>query len=192
MSFLIRDFDPWFKNPGDRSHPYRKDRWRLHCIFGSPPSRGGKPLWQLGDSTGDLESQANIESYVVFHVVSHAWFICFSSCILFMVFYFIMFNNCDLFAHTHVHLHNISSKPELRPFRRKCWLRSREIVISAMASQTLPEFMVLMTSWGCNLRTVIRKCSHSNRTLSVACNGWGSGCLTSPLGTTVRNDLGTF
>ena len=53
--------------------------------------------------------------------------------------------------------------------------------------------MVLMTSWGCNLRTVIRKCSHSNRTLSVwTCNGWGSGCLASPLGTTVRSDSGTF
>ena len=34
--------------PGDRSHPYRKDRWRLHFIFGSPPSRSGKPLWQGG------------------------------------------------------------------------------------------------------------------------------------------------
>ena len=72
-----------------------------------------------------------------------------------------------LSTHTHVHLHNISSISELRPFRGKCWLRSREIVISAMASQTLPEFMVLMTSWGCNLRTVIRKYSHSNRTLSI-------------------------
>ena len=51
-----------------------------------------------------------------------------------------------LSAHTHVHLHNISSIPKLRPFRRKCWLRSREIVISAMVSQTLSEFMVLITS----------------------------------------------
>ena len=41
-------------------------------IFGSLLSRGGKPFRQLGDSTGDLESLANIESYVVFHVVSHA------------------------------------------------------------------------------------------------------------------------
>ena len=72
-----------------------------------------------------------------------------------------------LSAHTHVHLHSISSISELYPFRRKCWLRSREIVISAMASQTFPEFMVLMISWGSNLRTVIRKCSHWNQTLSV-------------------------
>ena len=98
-----------------------------------------------------------------------------------------------VFTHTHVHLHNISSEPELRPFRRKCWLRSREIVISAMASQTLPEFIILMTSWDSNLRTVIRKCSYSNRTLSVwTCNGWGLGCLASPLGTTMRSDSGTF
>ena len=61
------------------------------------------------------------------------------------------------FAHTHMHFHDINSMPEFRPFRRKCWLRSREIIISAMASQTLPEFMILITSWGNNLRTVIRK-----------------------------------
>ena len=31
------------------------------CIyFYDHPSRDGKPLWQLDDSTGDLESQANI------------------------------------------------------------------------------------------------------------------------------------
>ena len=41
-------------------------------MFMVNPSRGGKPLWQIGDSTGDLESQANIKSYVIFHVVSHA------------------------------------------------------------------------------------------------------------------------
>ena len=98
-----------------------------------------------------------------------------------------------LFAHTHANLHNINSLPELRPFRRKCWLCSHEIIISAMASQTLLEPMVLITSWGNNLCTVIRKCSHSNRTLSIwAYNGWGSRCLTSLLGTLVRNDLGTF
>ena len=50
------------------------------------------------------------------------------------------------FAHIHKHFHDINSIPEFRPFRRKYWLRSREIVISAMASQTLPELMVLMTS----------------------------------------------
>ena len=130
----------------------------------------------------------------------------FSFCDLFMAFYFVIFEYfwCHflfwlwirvgrLSAHIHVHLHSISSIPELRPFRRKCWLRSREIIISAMASQTLPEFMVLITSWDNNLRTIIRRCSHSNRTLSVwTCNGWGSGCLTSPLGTSVRNDSGTF
>ena len=66
------------------------------------------------------------------------------------------------FAHTHMHFDNINSMPEFRPFRRKCWLRSREIIISAMSSQTLPEFMVLMTSWGNNLHTVKGKCSHSN------------------------------
>ena len=95
------------------------------------------------------------------------------------------------FAHTYMHFHDINSMPEFHPFRRKCWLRSREIVISAMASRTFPEFMVLITSWGNNLHTVIRKCSHSNRTFSVACNGSGSGCLTNPLGTTVRSDSGT-
>ena len=36
------------------------------------PSRDEKPLWQLGDSTEDLESQANIWSYIVFHCDSHA------------------------------------------------------------------------------------------------------------------------
>ena len=96
------------------------------------------------------------------------------------------------FAHTHMHFHDINSMPEFCLFRRKYWLRSREIVIFAMASRTFPEFMVLMTSWGNNFRIVIRKCSHSNRTLSVACNGSGLGCLTSPLGTIVRSDSGTF
>ena len=52
--------------------------------------------------------------------------------------------------------------------------------------------MVLITSWGNNLRTVIKKCSHLNRTLFVDYNGSGSGCLTSPLGMIVRNDSGTF
>ena len=92
----------------------------------------------------------------------------------------------------HMHIHDINSIPEFRPFRRKCWLRSCEIVIFAMASRTFPEFMVLITSWGNNLRIVIRKCFHSNWTLSVACNGSGSGCLTSPLGTTVGSDSSTF
>ena len=50
------------------------------------------------------------------------------------------------FTHTHMHFHDINSRPEFRPVRRKCWLRSREIIISAMASQTLSEFMVVMTS----------------------------------------------
>ena len=27
--------------PGHRSHPYRKDRWRLHLYFCGPPSRAG-------------------------------------------------------------------------------------------------------------------------------------------------------
>ena len=70
-------------------------------------------------------------------------------------------------VHTYVHLHSISSIPELRPFRKKCCLRSCEIIISAVASQTLSEFMVLITSWGNNLRTVIGKCSHSNQIFSV-------------------------
>ena len=35
--------------------------------------------------------------------------------------------------HTHMYLHSINSIPELRPFRRKCWLRSNEIVIFAIA-----------------------------------------------------------
>ena len=101
--------------------------------------------------------------------------------------------NVCLFLRTHSHAyswHKLYTR--VRPFRRKCWLRSHEIVISAMASQTFSEFMVLITSWGNNLRTVIIKCFHSNRTLSVACNGSRSGCLTSPLGTTVRSDSGTF
>ena len=109
----------------------------------------------------------------------------FSFCDLFTVFYFVIFEYlyCHflfwlwirvgrLSTHTHVHLHSISSIPELRPFKRKCWLRSREIIISAMASQTLPEFMVLITSWGNNLRTIIRKCSHSNRTLFARSLWW--------------------
>ena len=56
--------------------------------------------------------------------------------LIFLVSFIVLFvNKSQLsFTHTHVHLHNISSIPELRPFRRKCWLRSREIVISAMAS----------------------------------------------------------
>ena len=73
------------------------------------------------------------------------------------------------FAHTHMHFQDINSMSEFRPFRRKCWLRFREIVISTMASQIFSEFMGLITSWGDNLRTVIRKCSHSYRTLSIAC-----------------------
>ena len=53
--------------------------------------------------------------------------------------------------------------------------------------------MVLISSWGKNLRIDIGKCSHSNRTLSIwTCNGWGSGWLTSLLGTTVKNDSGIF
>ena len=100
--------------------------------------------------------------------------------------------SCIPFAHTHMHIHNINFIPEFCPFRRKYWLRSREIIISAMASHTFSEFMVLIISWGNNLRTVIGKCSYLNRTLSVTCNGSGSGCLTSPLGTTVRSDLSTF
>ena len=96
-------------------------------------------------------------------------------------------------SHTlNMHIHDINSIPEFRPCRRKCWLHSHEKIIFTMASQTFPEFMVFITSWGNNLRTVIWKCSHSNRTLSVACNGSGSGCLTSPLGTTLRSDSGTF
>ena len=96
------------------------------------------------------------------------------------------------FAHTHMHFHVINSMPEFRPFRRKCWLRFHEIIISAMASRTFPKFMVLITSWGNNLHTVIRKCSHSNRTRFVACNGSGSRYLNSPLRMTVRSDSGTF
>ena len=77
-----------------------------------------------------------------------------------------------LFLHTYSHAFNdINSTPEFRPFRRKCWLRSREIIISTMASQIFPEFMVLIASWGNNLHTVIKKYSHSNRTFSVAYNG---------------------
>ena len=49
------------------------------------------------------------------------------------------------FAHTHMHFHDINSMLEFCSFKRKCWLRSRVIIISAMANQTLPEFMVLMT-----------------------------------------------
>ena len=64
-----------------------------------------------------------------------------------MAFYFVIFEylwchflfwlwiRVDRFsAHTHVHLHSISFIFELHLFRRKCWLRSREIIISAMAS----------------------------------------------------------
>ena len=149
----------------------------------------GKPLWQLGDSTGDIRELGQYLFLFFVMYLFHFILLYLNNC--FVIYYFALW--IKVFAHTHVHLHNISSTPELRPFRRKCWLRSRQIVISAMASQTLPEFMVLMTSWGCNLRTVIRKCSHLNRTLSIwAYNGWGSGCLASPLGMTVRNDSGTF
>ena len=151
-------------------------------------------------------------SYVVIYCDLHAYFIIciylrhynvhffriFVLCLIIVVFTFdldyewVRSRFVYSFAHTHMHCHDINSMPEFRPFRRKCWLRSREIVISAMANRTFPESMVLITSWGNNLRTVIRKCSYSNRTLSVACNGSGSGCLTSPLGTTVRSDSGTF
>ena len=146
----------------------------------------GKPLWQLGDSTRDLESQTNILlSFVVIRMLNLSIvFICVVIMHIFLfiydILYYVSIMWCHLwfglwrgsikvysFAHTHMHFHDINSIPEFRPCRRKCWLCSREIVISAMASQTFPEFMVLMTSWGCNLRTVIRKCSHSNRTLSI-------------------------
>ena len=61
-----------------------------------------------------------------------------------------------------------------------------------MVSQTFLKFMVIMTSQGNNLHTVIRKCSNSNRTLFVACNGLGSGCLTSPSRTIMRSDSEIF
>ena len=31
--------------PGDRSHPYRKNRWRLHINFCGHPNHSGKLLW---------------------------------------------------------------------------------------------------------------------------------------------------
>ena len=137
--------------------------------------------------------------------------LCYFACLIYLFSIFVIYvrhfilmclNNCGVICYLLVNksshtrtciLHYISSTPEIHPFRRKCCLRSREIVISAMASQTFPEFMVPILSWGNNLRIGIGKCSHSNRTLSVwTCNGWGLECLASPLGTTVRNDSGTF
>ena len=104
----------------------------------------------------------------------------FTFCDLFTAFYFVIFEYLCAFSCFGCEQESVISShtltcicmtlklmPEFRPFRRKCWLRSCEIVISAMASQTLSEFMVLMTSWGSNLRTVIRKCSYSNRTLYI-------------------------
>ena len=41
----------------------------------------------LATPLGTLESQANIESYVVFHVISHACFICFSFSDLFVAYF---------------------------------------------------------------------------------------------------------
>ena len=129
-------------------------------IFGS-----GKPLWQLGDSIRDLRE---LGQYWVIRCLS-CCFACliylFSFCDIFVA-SFIYFNNCGVIfcllvnkslSHTLTCiLHKISSIPELCPFRRKCWLRSREIIISTMASQTLPEFMVLVKvlatlSWDNNL-----------------------------------------
>ena len=162
---------------GDRSHPYRKDRWWLHYILWSSKSWREIVMtaWRLPGDTWEL---------------GQYWVICclpccfacliylFSFCDLFMASYFFIFEYLwchflfwlwirvgHLSAHTYVYLHSISSIPELRPFRRKCWLCFHEIIISAMASQTLPEFMILITSWDNILCTVIRKCSHSNRTL---------------------------
>ena len=74
----------------------------------------------------------------------------------------------------------------------RLFLRTHSHAFKSFASQTFPEFMVLITSWDNNLRTVIRKCSHSNRTFSVAYNGSGSGCLTSPSGAIVRSDSENF
>ena len=154
-------------------------------LFLRSSKSSGKPLWQLGDSAGE-----NRESYQ--YLVICCLPCCFACLIylfsfydLFMAFYFVIFEYlwCHLLfclwirvdrlsAHTHVHLHTIISILELRPFRKKCWLRSREIIISVMASQTLPESIVLITSWGNNLRIVIKKCSHSNRTLSTRNLWW--------------------
>ena len=144
--------------PCDRSHPYRKGRWWLHFIFVviQVERENVMTAWRLR-----WRIRASGQYFVI--CCLSCCFACliylFSFCDLFMTFYFVIFEYlwCHflfwlwirvdrLSAHTHVHLHSISSIPELCPSRRKCWLRSREIVISAMASQTLPEFMILMTS----------------------------------------------
>ena len=51
----------------------------------------GKPLWQLGDSIGDLESYTNILSYVVFIEFRMLNLYVFYFCDVFMAFYFVIF-----------------------------------------------------------------------------------------------------
>ena len=58
-----------FSNPslktclsGDRSHPYRKDRWRLHCIICVLPSRTGNRYDSLATP---LEKTKELGQYLV-------------------------------------------------------------------------------------------------------------------------------
>ena len=160
--------------------PVQKRSMATPLYFCGHPSRGGKPLWQLGDSTWEkrvrpilshmlssmLFSMLNLSVLYFCDVFVASFVYVLIIVVLFTVYLWIRVGR--LSAHTHIHLHSISFVLELCLFRKKCWLRFREIIISAMASQTLSEFIVPMTSWGSNLLTVIRKCSHSNRTLSIS------------------------
>ena len=196
-------------DPGWPITPVQKRSVRLHFILWSSKS-SEKSLWQFGDSIGDYLRVRPI----LYHMLSSIVIRMFNLSIV-SLYVVIMYKFCGscifllhsimcchlrfglwiesvkvcVFLRTHSHAYSWHKLyTSFRPFRRKYWLRSREILFSAMASRTFPEFMVLITSWGNNLRAVIKKCSHLNRTLSVACNGSGSRCLTSPLGTTVRSD----
>ena len=71
---------------------------------------------------------------VMHHSVIYLWcfiLLCLNNC---GVIFVLLVNKSRSSLHTYVHLHNISSTPELRLFRMKCWLRSREIIIFAMTS----------------------------------------------------------
>ena len=124
--------------PSGRSHPYRKDRWRLHYFCGHPS--------RAGNSYDRLALFRYVLSFILIRIFNlFVMFICICFIAPLLRFIYDIFLLC-FSTHTHVHLHGISSILELHPFRRKCWLRSREIIISAIASQTLPEFMMLIIS----------------------------------------------
>ena len=54
-NFVFKDHKPFI---GVQSHLYKKDWWRLHYIDFCRSKSSGKPLWQLGDSTGDFRGSS--------------------------------------------------------------------------------------------------------------------------------------